>query len=275
MSAVLLLIDGYNLLYAAGWGRDTYGPGDLQRARERLLRHLQKTLQPDEQSRTLVVFDARRPPPDLSRDQQFGDIRIRYASPEGEADPVIESLIAAHSAPKRLTVVSADHRLQKAAKRRGATPLDSDRFLDRLHHRAVNSRPAVPEENQSDHPLSAAEVEAWLLEFRISSPQQSAIMTPPPPATTPPGGLRSLESPPTPAATSPGATVEFRASGASTLPSRRASRTPAPRRSRNPQTPPRDAAHQQAAVPDFTPEWIAELQRWADRLSQGLSDDTA
>jgi hypothetical protein len=38
-------------------------------------------------------------------------------------------LIRKHSSPRALTVVSSDHRLHRAARRRRATPIDSDRWV--------------------------------------------------------------------------------------------------------------------------------------------------
>ena len=40
MSARILLIDGYNLLHAAGMGKHDYRPGELLRCRVKLLRYL-------------------------------------------------------------------------------------------------------------------------------------------------------------------------------------------------------------------------------------------
>src|SRR5690349_20885382 len=44
MSAGILLIDGYNLLHAAGMAQHDYGPGDLLRCRTRLLKWLLEKL---------------------------------------------------------------------------------------------------------------------------------------------------------------------------------------------------------------------------------------
>ncbi len=41
-------------------------------------------------------------------------------------------LIASHSAPKKLAVVSSDRRVQAAARRRGSLALDSQQWLDDL-----------------------------------------------------------------------------------------------------------------------------------------------
>ena len=57
-----LLIDGYNLLHAAGLARRRYGPGGLEKARGSLLGFLAASLG-NETSQTTVVFDAAAPPP--------------------------------------------------------------------------------------------------------------------------------------------------------------------------------------------------------------------
>ena len=53
-------------------------------------------------------------------------ITVRFAAQYEEADELIEELIRADSAPRRLVVVSSDHRIQRAARRRRAKAVDSD-----------------------------------------------------------------------------------------------------------------------------------------------------
>jgi len=60
MSAGLLLIDGYNLLYAAGMAQNDYRPGDLLRCRTALLRFLLGKLSAAEIKGTTVVFDVNK-----------------------------------------------------------------------------------------------------------------------------------------------------------------------------------------------------------------------
>ncbi len=57
-----LMIDGYNLLHAAGLARRRYGPGQLERCRAQLLAWLAKHLTDGERERTTVVFDAAEAP---------------------------------------------------------------------------------------------------------------------------------------------------------------------------------------------------------------------
>ncbi|QDT53541.1 YacP-like NYN domain protein [Caulifigura coniformis] len=141
-----VMIDGYNLLHAAGLAKARYAPGELERRRARLLAKLRDLLDPAMLARTTVVFDARVNPPPVRPDPPAGPITVLFAPRDREADDVIEELLAKHSAPGQVLVVSSDHRLHKAARRRSATPIDSDAFLDQLEvdqHLAPPSGPVV------------------------------------------------------------------------------------------------------------------------------------
>lgn len=169
-----LVIDGYNLLNATGIPSRGKGPGNLERARQALLNTLVESLPPDEVPRTIVVFDASESPWGVAREQNHRGIRVMFAAKDDDADTVIEGLIAADSAPKRLTVVSSDHRLQKAAQRRRATAVDSDVwFAQLLRDRAARSQADSPSANPTADlpkpagPLSPGEVEHWLREFGL------------------------------------------------------------------------------------------------------------
>jgi predicted RNA-binding protein with PIN domain len=139
-----LLIDGYNLLHAAGLALPRYGPGDLHRRRARLLQKLGELLDQEVQARTTVVFDARRDPPESAPPQTERLIRVVFAPAPLEADDLIEQLLARHSAPRQLLVVSSDRRLRRAAQRRGATSLTSEAFLDQIEDEPPPHSPARP-----------------------------------------------------------------------------------------------------------------------------------
>ena len=105
------------------------------------------------------MFDAKRLPiKETSADFRAHDIRVLYAVDHEDADTLIEELIAKHSTPKKLVVVSSDHRLQTAATRRKATAVDSDVWYDRLlssgikhHSQAV---PRVMQNNKASNRLN-------------------------------------------------------------------------------------------------------------------------
>jgi predicted RNA-binding protein with PIN domain len=161
-----VLIDGYNLMYVAGIVGPGRGPGGLERSRLALLNFLAASLDPREVPRTTVVFDSHDAPWGLPRSLQHHGITVRFAAKYEEADDLIEELIAADSAPRRLVVVSSDHRIQRAARRRRAKAADSDVWYTELIRARrerqeastdVPARPAVP--------LLEEDVNYWLRQF--------------------------------------------------------------------------------------------------------------
>ncbi len=136
MARLFLIIDGYNLMHAAGYGRRQYGPGGLERARNRLLTELGRQIPSELHSDSTIVFDAAEAE---ARDEvdpktTVSKIRVQFSEPGTDADSVIEIMLAAHSSPKQILVVSSDHRLHKAASRRQARCIDSEEFLKILEN---------------------------------------------------------------------------------------------------------------------------------------------
>ncbi len=120
-----ILIDGYNLLHATGIVGRGIGPGGLERSRLALVNFLAESIDPAELPHTTIVFDARQTT-GLPQVIEHRGVRVRFAVQHDAADDLIEELIRADSAPRRLVVVSSDHRLQRAARRRRAKAIDSD-----------------------------------------------------------------------------------------------------------------------------------------------------
>ncbi len=160
------LIDGYNLMFAAGLMGHRFGPDGLRKARTRFLNDLASKLGPVEAHLTTVVFDVRKAPEGRPAESNHKGIRTVFAVANPTADERIDELIRAHSDPKRLTVVSSDNQVRASARRRGATSVSSDDFLDRLDRasrpRAGAAPPAGPEKPTS---LSEAEAAYWAREF--------------------------------------------------------------------------------------------------------------
>lgn len=167
MPARFLIIDGYNLLHAAGMAQRDYAHGDLQRCRTRLIRFLLQKLSAAELGRAVLVFDARVPPPDRPNEFRISGLKVQFANPGGDADEMIERLLAEHSAPGRVTLISSDRRLQTAARRRHSKPVASEEFFDQLERRDRPSRhdelsPADPyTELKQGRSLTTGEVAAW------------------------------------------------------------------------------------------------------------------
>ncbi len=129
--SLLLLIDGYNLSQPITPTRDP-DPRWLQKNRDSLLRDLTNHLPESIRGRTCVVFDAANPPPDQPAQFTRQEIEIRFSVGYLSADELIDEIIRGHHTPKRLTVVSSDHRVQISASRRGARFYDSQPWLDDL-----------------------------------------------------------------------------------------------------------------------------------------------
>jgi uncharacterized protein len=161
-----LIIDGYNLIHAAGIVGRGVGPGGLERSRLAVLNFVVESVPPAELATTTVVFDAQDAPPGLPREMVHRGIMVRFSTGYESADELIEHLIERESAPRRLIVVSSDHRLHRAARRRKAQAIDSDIWYEQtiaernLRHRAAKTGPQKP-----PAPLPAGEVEYWLAKF--------------------------------------------------------------------------------------------------------------
>jgi len=162
-----LIIDGYNLLNVAGIFAPGAGPSTLERARNALLNFLADNVAPAEAPRTTVVFDAKNAPPGLPRTAKYRGLTVRFAARGREADDLIEELIQADSAPRQLTVVSSDHRLQRAARRRKAVAIDSDVWFKQIVAEARGREDACidPTDVMTQEQPSADEVDAWLQRF--------------------------------------------------------------------------------------------------------------
>lgn len=173
-----LLIDGYNLLHVTA----IVGHGGLRGSREGLLRFLASAIDPRERPQTTIVFDAAEAPPHLPRMIVVDEMTVHFSSEYDNADELIEELIEAHSVPKSLLVVSSDHRIQRAARRRKAPFVDSDVwFADALRRRAAMRTPA-PIVAKPVGPLNGDEIAFWMAEFGA----MGEIDVPTPPRRSPP-----------------------------------------------------------------------------------------
>jgi predicted RNA-binding protein with PIN domain len=156
-----VLIDGYNLLHASGVFGNV-GRTSLESSRQALLDWLGEVLSDAQRQRTTIVFDAREAPPGLPRSANKHGIQIHFAPRGREADDLLEELIRSHSSPRALTVVSSDHRLHRAARRRRATPVDSDTWVA-----ALRVKPTDEElEPKRQVVLEPDEVNEMLRDFR-------------------------------------------------------------------------------------------------------------
>jgi predicted RNA-binding protein with PIN domain len=182
-----LLIDGYNLLHVTeitGLASRKHspskqhspgqrhspgkrgGPTSLQRSREALLRFLAASIDETDLPRTTVVFDANDVPPGLPKIVDYHGMTILYAVDYADADSLIEELIQSDTSPRSLLVVSSDHRIQRAARRRRAKYIDSDLWYgDLCRRRSTYLQNRSQQVEKPAVPLSDAEVAYWSQQF--------------------------------------------------------------------------------------------------------------
>lgn len=161
MGTMPYLIDGNNLMHSLA----DVGP---QVGREALCKLLQPLLAQGESAH--VVFDGPEPPPGVARQIERTGVRVTYAA-QRTADEVILKLIAQDTAPKRLTVVSTDKEIRRAAERRRCKAVTSQEFAKKLLHiDAARRRPKPaksPEFRAKQKGLSEQETRRWLRVFGL------------------------------------------------------------------------------------------------------------
>jgi len=189
----MLLIDAYNALHVTGVlppdlaGVDVRGLADLVgRSRWRSVG-------------AVLVCDGTGPGgPTRSTPIEGAAVEIRYAGPGRDADSLIERLLDRHSAPRRVTVVSSDRRLQKAARRRKARWMPSEAFLERLAQDARRGvvKPDPYRAFDRAVPLDAGTVEDWIRAFDISDHDRRRPISEPPRARGEERRKQSRDDPP-------------------------------------------------------------------------------
>jgi len=161
------LIDGYNLAHAMGLLRGRVAPAAVAVARRSLLVHLLE-YHHRESADVTVVFDASRAPPGTAARLDYHGIHILNALHE-QADDLIEDQIQHDPLPRQLTVVSDDHRLKDAARRRHCVALGCLDYLEQMQRGPPAPGRVKPPVEVNDKPdsLSAEEVQEWCRQFGV------------------------------------------------------------------------------------------------------------
>jgi predicted RNA-binding protein with PIN domain len=153
------LIDGNNLIHAFAALADDIGRLGLC---ERLARLAETG------HRVTVIFDGPRAPAGLAAQIDRLGLDVRYC-PDGPADDAIIAQIRSDSAPRRLTVVSSDREIRKAARARRCTDMTSEDFARWLTELLAASpeHPGPREPSEKRDGLSPDQTQEWLNEFGL------------------------------------------------------------------------------------------------------------
>ncbi len=156
----MFIIDGHNLLHTVLKVEEaSEATGDVGLCRV-VGRYLSLIGRPG-----VIVFDGIGPP-DKSGFDEVGNLEVLFSGRSPDADSVIEDKIIASTAPKRVTVVSSDRRLRKAARARKCTSLKSEVFWENMQKQLSRKR-STPEPTAKRHGLSEGETDQWLDAFGL------------------------------------------------------------------------------------------------------------
>ena len=163
---ITIIVDGYNFLKSTGMLAQKVANDQLEVGRKKLLALLAKHFptaesikkkKPDAERlkgesqlngnnanassspRIIVVFDSQTTL-NLPKSYRYRGIDVRFSKGYDNADELIIELIQSHHVPKRLLVVSSDHEIQEAARRRKAQAIDSEEWLDQLETEIQNKK---------------------------------------------------------------------------------------------------------------------------------------
>ncbi len=154
-----LIIDCYNLLH------QPMPPGLAGLDEIGLCRALERSGWA-RQGVTIVCDGA--PKPHCPGGEPVPRVRVLYAGKAQAADPLIDQLVAADSAPRRLTVISDDRAVQRAAKRRKAQAMGCQDFIHLLLQALAAAGQIPPVETSAQTLATESDVvKRWAREFGL------------------------------------------------------------------------------------------------------------
>ena len=156
----MFIIDGHNLLHSIHKEDPHSGPiRDVQLCWivGRYLKQISQTRE--------IIFDGTGPR-DKSGFDNISNLEVFFAGLGTDADTVIEDKIGANTAPRRLTIVSSDRRLRKAARARKAISVKSDVFWNNIQ-KQLSRKKTAKEPAAKRQGISDGETKQWLEYFGL------------------------------------------------------------------------------------------------------------
>ena len=159
----MIIVDGYNFLYAAFGIEHRLPIKDMEAARIRLQGYLAR-YQNITHERVMVIYDARGGAQLPNED--YAGLEVVYAPPRSDADDHIVRRVKADPRPAEITVVTTDRELAERVEAAGGRVVRSGVFYERMRgafERGLHS----PEDKSYEKPArpDPEEVDYFLREF--------------------------------------------------------------------------------------------------------------
>ncbi len=162
------IVDGYNLYHAICKLSE-----DLSRITPRTLCCFVAQDMSILKNDATIVFDGNPwPRQNVEEVEPVGYVKLLFSGPDSDADSEIEHLIQKSSAPRRLTVISSDRRLYRAARKRRARWQKSTDYLFEMFDRASRPPRLPPEPPEKRKGVPEGELDHWLDLFGIDNDEQ-------------------------------------------------------------------------------------------------------
>lgn len=159
----MLLIDAWNLLHATATRAEPLADLDVRS----LVAVLARTRWAG--TKTMLVCDGPRPGSGHAAPgaATIAEARIIYTGATREADDQIEQILESCSFARRITVVSSDKRLRRAAKRAGAHWLSAQAFCKQIEADLARAKREPVPAFAREIPLGPYAVDHWMREFAL------------------------------------------------------------------------------------------------------------
>jgi len=156
----MFIIDGHNLLHSIEKANESAESiSDVQ-----LCRIVGKFLKLAGEKGE-IIFDGTGPR-DKSGFDNISNLEVFFAGLGSDTDTIIEDKIKASTSPKRLTIVSSDRRLRKAAQVRKAKAVKSEVFWNNLQ-KQLSRKKKAKEPAAKRQGLTNGETKQWLEFFGL------------------------------------------------------------------------------------------------------------
>lgn len=157
---MILIIDGYNLLFNQDW--PTQG-NTLEEKREHLIKEIALYRDNHHIKRVIIVFDGRQDTSYHAQRTTQQGIEIYYAVCEGKAD---EKIISLCEELHDVQLVTADRRLARTAKSQRCRILATEQFIKDWYESTVRKNAQIQESCKP--PQGTLETQHWLALFGLA-----------------------------------------------------------------------------------------------------------